>query len=95
MAVHKFEREPGVRTSRGAVIRHISAQITVNCTCGALEPLIVHFIPGVDLKARCQGCRTTYFLGKLDFDYQRDGNLQVGVVMIPPEIIVADANGGH
>lgn len=94
MAVHMIEREPTVRTSRGAVIRHISVQVVVNCTCGAIEPLIVHFIPGTDLRTRCPGCSTTYLLGKLDYDQQKGANLQVGVVMIPPDIVRPSPNGG-
>lgn len=95
MAVHTFEREPAARTSKGGIIRHISVQVVVSCTCGAIEPVMVHFIPGVDLKARCLTCGTLYVLGKLDFDQQKGGNLQVGVVMIPPDIIRPGPNGGQ
>lgn len=80
-------KEPEVRISKGAVVRTFSMQVLINCTCGVTEPILIHFIPGTNLKGLCPGCRSQFSLGKFVFDRSVSDNVQVGVGMIPPNII--------
>lgn len=76
--------EPGVMTSKGAVVRTFSMQVVINCTCGVQEPILVHFIPDADLKTSCPGCRSVFYVAKVLFDGTK---VQLAVAMSPPNII--------
>jgi hypothetical protein len=69
-------------------VHSFHATATITCSCGGNpDPIVVHFLPGVPLKAFCKACRTEFVVARIKFDaMQKDGELQVAVGAIEPKI---------
>ena len=65
------------------------AGVAITCGCGKNpDPIIVHFLPGVPLKAFCGVCRTEFVLARISFDFQAQKDpLNVAVAAMEPTIV--------
>jgi len=83
----KFPTPDEPSTPVNTHVHSFSVQFTVSCGCGSPIPMMVHFIPGLELKTTCQVCKRLIKVARIQYDGDKGPNVTVGVYEAFPNII--------